>query len=157
MKNNSVFVALSEELFASYTDMSDSELLQHNAMWLTVDSCPGYPCRVSLQDAQVGEQVLALSFTHHDVASPYKAAGPIFVRKQAKKTTCVPGEVPTMLRHRCLSLRGYTSDGMMIDAGVVEGRDLENHIITMFDNKSVEYIHVHNAKPGCFNCEVRRV
>ncbi|MBE0363863.1 hypothetical protein PULV_a1373 [Pseudoalteromonas ulvae UL12] len=85
MKNNFVFVALSEELFASYTDMSDSELLQHNAMWLTVDSCPGYPCRVSLQDAQVGEQVLALSFTHHDVASPYKAAGPIFVRKQAKK------------------------------------------------------------------------
>ena len=48
--------------------------------WLVADQHPGFPCRVSLQDALPGERVLALSYAHHEVESPYQASGPVFIR-----------------------------------------------------------------------------
>ena len=45
------------------------------------DQPVGFPCRVSLEDAPVGEEVLLLPFTHQDSRSPYRASGPIFVRR----------------------------------------------------------------------------
>ena len=156
MKDKFIFEALSEVLFEPYIEMSDRELFKINASWVRVDSYPGYPCRVSLEDAQIGEQVLAISFNHHNADSPYSASGPIFVRKGVKQKSYQEGEVPEMLRHRSLSLRGYNSEAMMVDAKVVEGEDIEVCLSNMFANKHIEYIHVHNAKPGCFNCMVRR-
>lgn len=156
MRDKFVFVALSEVIFEPYLVMSDNELLKANASWLTVDSNPGYPCRVSLEDALIGERVLAISFNHHNAGTPYNASGPIFVRESAKQRSYQEGEVPEMLRHRSLSLRGYNSEAMMIDAIVVGGEDIEICLSNMFGSKQVEYIHVHNAKPGCFNCMVRR-
>lgn len=35
----------------------------------------------SLEDAPVGEPVLLLPFVHQDSRSPYRASGPIFVRR----------------------------------------------------------------------------
>jgi hypothetical protein len=150
------FLALSEHGFESFFSMSDSELAEHGALWIEVDSSPGYPCRISLEDAKVGERVLAMSFAHHDVKSPYNSSGPIFVRENAKRASLEINQVPVMLRHRQLSIRGYTSDAMMIGADVVDGEQLESHLHRLFQNPSIEYIHVHNAKPGCFNCTVVR-
>jgi len=45
---------------------------------------------------------------------------------------------------------------MIIDAEVVEGKELHSHLNKLFQNPSIDYIHVHNAKPGCFNCTVVR-
>lgn len=148
--------ALSKEIFQPFLDLSEEQLATHKASWLTVDSDPGYPCRVSLEDAKVGEKVLALSFLHHDVSSPYRASGPIFVRENAVTANLEIGEIPTMLRHRLLSIRTYDSSHYMIGAQIVQGTDLEAVIVDQFDNDAVEYIHVHNANPGCFNCAVRR-
>lgn len=156
MKGKFVFVALSETLFESYFGMSEGELLKINASWVRVDSHPGYPCRVSLEDAKVGESVLAISFSHHNTDSPYSASGPIFVRKGARQRSYQEGEVPEMLRHRSLSLRGYSSEAMMVDAEMVGGEEIETCLSNMFANKHIEYVHVHNSKPGCFNCLVRR-
>jgi hypothetical protein len=156
MSANFQVVALPERLFESYQDMTPDQLLQHHAAWVSVDSSPGYPCRVTLEDAAVGEDVLALSFAHHQVSSPYRSAGPIFVRKGAKQAVLEVNDVPLMLRHRSLSIRGYNADALMIVAEVAQGSELEDTIARCFENPAVEYLHIHNAMPGCFNCAVVR-
>jgi hypothetical protein len=45
---------------------------------------------------------------------------------------------------------------MMVEADVVEGRLARALIARMFANPEIAYLHVHNAKPGCFNCRVDR-
>ena len=150
------FVALPYDPFASLFDMDDAALQDLGARRMMVVEKPGTPCRVSLQDAEVGETVVLVPFTHHDVASPYRASGPIFVRHRARRASLAPGEVPPMLRHRLLSIRGYDRDGMMVSAEVAEGTALEDVLARMLSQEAVDYVHVHNAKPGCFNCRVER-
>jgi len=65
-------------------------------------------------------------------------------------------EVPEMLRHRLLSIRAYSSGHLMTGAEVVQGKELESAIDRQFQNMNVEYIHIHNANPGCFSCSVFR-
>ncbi len=150
------FIALSAERFAPLFELSDAELAAFGARRRIVDSKPGYPCRVSLADAEVGETVLALPFTHHEVDSPYRASGPIFVRRGAPTAKPAPDEVPAYLGHRLLSLRAYDREAMMIGAEVVEGAVLEAAIRRLLADPRVDYLDVHNARPGCFNCRVER-
>lgn len=149
-------VALERERFANLFQMADQELAAHGARRLLADEHPGYLCRVSFVDAALGESVILTPFRHHDVASPYQSLGPIFVREAA--TTAMPevNEVPPMLRHRLLSVRAYDANAMMKAASVVEGRMLEESVREYFADGSITYLHLHNARPGCFNCLVRR-
>jgi hypothetical protein len=123
---------------------------------MVVEEKPGTPCRVSLEDAEVGETVVLVPFHHHDVASPYRASGPIFVRRGARRATPAPGAVPSFLRHRLLSVRGYDRAGMMVKAEVAAGAELEPVLHGMLSDHAVEYIHLHHARPGCFACRVER-
>lgn len=150
------FVAAEYERFAPLFELSDAELGQLGARRMTVTGKPGYPCRASLVDAEVGETVLLVPYLHHDTCSPYRASGPIFVREGAATARPAPGEVPVMMRHRLLSLRAYDCDGTMIDAEVVRGTEVEEAIGRLFADGRAQYLHVHNAGPGCFNCRVER-
>src|SRR5574341_567011 len=94
--------ALAYEPFAPYFACSDAELQAVGARRLIVDEKPGTPCRVSLADAEIGETVLLVPFTHHDVSSPYRASGPIFVRRDARMAAPAVNEIPLMFRHRLL-------------------------------------------------------
>jgi hypothetical protein len=123
---------------------------------MTADHKPGFPCRVSLVDAEIGEEVILIDYTHQDADSPYRASGPIFVRANAETAKLEINEIPAMLSTRLLSVRAYDERGMMRDAEVVKGADLEERIRAFFANERVAYLHVHNAKPGCFNCRVER-
>ena len=156
MSNDFRVVPIAIEEFLPLFNLSDEQLRERSARWLIADANPGYPCRVSLADAEVGERVLAVPFTHHDVRSPYRASGPVFVREGAKPADLEINEVPLMLRHRLLSLRAYDSSGMMLAAKVVPGVELVDAIIEHFNDPRVNYQHIHNASPGCFNCAVRR-
>jgi hypothetical protein len=149
-------VALQYEPFLPLFRASDEELRARGARRMTVDEKPGYPCRVSLVDAEVGETVVLLTFTHHDVSSPYRASGPIFVREGATTARPAVGEIPTMLRHRLLSVRAYDKAAMLVGADVVEGSELEDAVRRLFTDERVAYLHLHNAKPGCYNCSVVR-
>ena len=136
--------------------MSQEELKQKDIRSCIVDSFPGYPCRISLQDAPVGEEVFLLTHEHHTTKSPYRASGPIFIRKNASSAHLGPNQIPKMLVHRLLSLRSYNSEGMMLDASTVAGTELRSVILDIFKNSQVSYIHIHNAGPGCYNCTVER-
>ncbi len=150
-------VALPVEPFVSLFDLDDADLAEHGARRLIADAKPGFPCRVSLEDAEVGERVILLPYEHHAVASPYRAAGPIFVREQAKHRTPGVNEVPESLRRRLLSVRAFDPDGMMIAADVTEGAELEGPIARFFADPRTAYLHVHNARPGCYACRIERV
>lgn len=156
MSSSFQFVAADAAPFESLFDQTDADLAGIGARRMTADAKPGFPCRVSLADAEVGETVLLLPFVHHDVASPYRASGPIFVRRGAATAQPSPGEVPAMLLHRLLSVRAYDEHGMMGEADVVQGTDLVATIDRFFANERISYLHIHNARPGCYNCSVVR-
>jgi hypothetical protein len=149
-------VALPAEKFQSMFSCSDAELRAMGARRIVVEEKPGVPCRVSLADAEVGETVLLLPFVHHDVDSPYRSSGPIFVRSGVETASPARGEIPVMLRHRLLSVRAYDRDAMLVAAVVVKGSDVEGTIGNLFSDKRASYLHIHNAQPGCYNCSVVR-
>ena len=124
---------------------------------IIVDEKPGFPCWLSLKDAEIGETILAFNYEHHKVSSPYRSSGPVFVRIHAKEAQLKQNEIPKMLKYRYLSLRAYNAEGIMVDATTLFGDQLKNEIQTIFSNHEVAYIQVHNAKPGCYNCQINRV
>lgn len=121
-----------------------------------VDSNPGYPCRISLQDAEVGEIVLLMNYEHQPALTPFRSSHAIFVRENASQAKPERNEVPTMFRHRLLSVRAFDASGMMIDADVVDGERLETVIEPMLKNINTDYLHLHNAKLGCYVGLVKR-
>lgn len=143
--------------FQQLDQLSEEELTQAGVQRLLVDEQPGYPCRVSLVEAEVGEMVYLLTYTHHNTSSPYHASGPIFVRVGAKTAEPAINEIPLILQHRLLSVRAYDERGMMMGAETVPGRDIEPIIQQFLNDLRVSYLHIHNARPGCFNCQVVRV
>ena len=127
-----------------------------NAKWLVAESKPGYPCRVSLKDAEIGENVLLIPYKYHNVQSPYQASGPIFIRENAEAAKLDINEIPEILAKRLLSVRAYNIESLMIHAEIVQGVDLEKVIRHQFSHSNVTYLQIHNANPGCFNCNVNR-
>jgi Protein of unknown function (DUF1203) len=156
MTSDFQIVALSHEDFAHLFSKSDEELAAYGARRLMVDKNPGYPCRVSLMDAAIGEKVILTPFRHHDVESPYRANGPIFVREGVQTAHPEINEIPLMFHHRLLSVRAYNKTAMMKGAKIVEGPALEKAIRDFFADGEIAYLHIHNAAPGCFNCLVQR-
>ena len=120
------------------------------------DSTPGYPCRVSLMHAKPGEELILTSFQHQNANSPYRASGPIFVRKNAVETFTAVNTVPNPLRVRLLSIRAYDSNDLIVDAEVIEGANLEAALAHFLAQESVAYLHVHNARRGCYACRIDR-
>ena len=148
--------ALPLDAFAPLFDLSDAELATRGLRRMIADSKPGYPCRVSLVDAEVGERVLLLPYAHHPVPGPYRASGPVFARETARQAQLAVNEVPESVRTRLLSVRGYDRDGIMVASDVTEGRSLEGTVSRLFSDHRVDYLHLHNARAGCYSCRVDR-
>ena len=148
--------ALPVESFAADFFHTDDALRARGIRRVIADDRPTYPCRVSLQDAVEGERLLLLPHLHHDVDTPYRASGPIYVREAAAQAQPAIDEVPALLRSRLLSLRAYDARGMMVWADVLPGSELEAGIAQLFELERVEYLHLHYAKPGCYACRVDR-
>lgn len=146
---------LPAEPFSDLLTMSDAELAQRHAQRRVADCKPGYPCRISLTEAEPGEQVLLVNYEHLAVDSPYRSSHAIYVRRGERRFDAVD-TVPAMLRSRVLSLRGFDDAGLMTAADIVGGRELETAIAAMFADPKTTYLHVHFAKPGCYAARVDR-
>ena len=138
-----------------WISLSDAELTQRHAVRRTVDRKPGFPCRISLTDAEIGDQVLLINHEHLAVASPYRSRHAIYIRADERTFDAVD-QVPAMLRSRALSLRGFDAAGMMTTADVVDGSELETAIEEMFADPATRYLHAHFAKPGCYAARIER-
>jgi hypothetical protein len=148
--------ALNHSEFEGFFSLSDKELEHKGIKRMIVDEKPGFPCRVSLEDAELGEEVILVSHEFHKTASPYRSLGPVFIRKGVTTKSLENNEIPIMLNHRLLSFRGYDKDGYMKAAVTEKGTETRTAIEKIFDDSNIEYIHIHNSGPGCYNCEVRR-
>jgi hypothetical protein len=152
---------LSVESFIPFFAMSDEELLTHGARRVVArpeDAPLMQPCRVSLGDSEPGEVSILLSYPHHVTpTSPYRASGPIFVREGVNETASFVNHVPAQQRVRLLSVRAYDAAGIMVDADVREGTELEAVIARMFVRDDVALLHAHNARRGCYSCRIDRV
>ena len=149
-------LGLGHQQFEPLFLLSDEQLKEHGGVRRVATESPGYPCRVSLEDASVGEELLLLPYLHQPAASPYRASGPIFVRRGAKQRSLAAGEVPSYVSNRLMSMRAYDAAHMMVAASVCEGVRAAQEIERYFDSDQVAYIHLHNAKQGCFSCRVVR-
>ena len=147
---------LSPEPFRHLYGLSDAELAKHGARRYLVDAPTGYPDRIEMRDASPGETVILLNHVSQDADTPYRASHAIFVREGAEETYDRVDEVPDAMRSRLLSLRAFDKGGMMLDADVIEGREIETVIARFFADPKVDYIHAHNARRGCYAGRIDR-
>jgi hypothetical protein len=147
---------LSAEPFRHLYGLSDSALAQHGVIRYTVDQYPGFPDRIEMRDAAVGETVLLLNHVCQPAATPYHASHAIFVREGATQAYDAVDGIPEVMQSRLLSLRAYTADGMMVDAAVCQGGDVEPTITKLLADDRVGYIHAHNAIRGCYSGRIDR-
>lgn len=147
---------LAAEPFTSLFGLDDEALARNGVRRTIADSKPGFPCRVTLEDAEPGQRVLLLNYVHQPAATPYRASHAIFVREGALQTAAFVDDVPASLRLRPLSVRAFDAAGMMRDADLVDGARLETLLERLLADEETAYLHVHYAKRGCYAARVDR-
>jgi hypothetical protein len=145
---------LPAEPFAELFHLSDEALKQRGAVRQIADS--GSPCRISLTDAEPGEEVLLVNYEHHPVGSPYRMRFAIFVRQGEEQFDAVD-EIPQQLRKRMLAVRAFDANAMMVGHELIHGQQVEPVIERLLDDPAAAYLHVHFASPGCYAARVDRV
>lgn len=148
---------LSPAPFRALYGLSDDELATHGAKRYVADKKPGFPDRIEVRDAEPGETLLLLNYTHQPADNPYRASHAIFVREGAETAYDRIDEIPDVMRVRPLSMRAFDFEDTMVDADIVDGREVEGVIDRFFDNPQVAYIHAHYAKRGCYAARIDRV
>ena len=141
--------------FAPLFALTDAELADRRARRVTATSDRGFPCRVSLADAEAGEQLILLHHVSHDVATPYRSAYAIYVRCGVQQSEYV-GSLPPVFAGRPLGLRGFDGGGMLSDARLAVPGDAAAQIGALFADDAIAYIHAHWAAYGCFAARIDR-
>jgi len=98
------------ETFRPLFGLSDEALAERGVIRRRVDSTPGFPCRITLEDAEPGDTVLLLNYEHQPAETPYRSSHAIYVSEQATETRTAVDEIPGVLRVRkFISLRARRS------------------------------------------------
>jgi len=149
--------ALPADDFRPLFGLSDEALAERGVIRRTVDSPTGFPCRVGLEDAAVGDTVLLLNYEHQPADTPFRASHAIFVNEKARASRRTVDELPPALAVRdAVSLRAFREDGMMIDASFAPKGEVEAGIARHFANPDVAYLHAHTVGWGCYLARIDR-
>ena len=135
---------------------SNAYLAAHGVRRCVADTTPGFPDRVELRDADIGETLLLLNYTHQPAANAYFASHAIFVREGAIAAFDAGDVIPTPLRVRPISLRAFDAAHDMIEADLVDGSVLDEAIRRLLGNDTIAYLHAHYAKRGCYAARIDR-
>ena len=137
-------------------ELNEANRLREEATVVQVaDTSPGYPCRQCLQDADIGEELVLVSYDPFASDSPYRSASPIYLHKSQCGEPRLDKISEQQLR-RQLSIRAFDSAEMMSDAQVIDGKDLERVAVRLFESTDVAFLHVHNVGPGCWALRIER-
>ena len=142
--------------FAPLFAMNEGELTDHRAVRLHAASSAGFPCRVSLRDADEGEELVLVNHVNHDVETPCRNAFAIYVRKDAGEAARYVDECPPVFTGRPIALRGYDGSGMLVGARLAMPGGADEVIRELLDDPQVAYIDAHNAAHGCFAARIER-
>lgn len=147
---------LSAEPFRPLFALDADALAARGVLARTVDAEPGYPCRISLEDARIGETVLLLNHEHQPADTPYRSRHAIYIRRNAEESDLQPDHVPEQLVRRTLSVRAFDAAGMLRQAEVTPGAAFAERAPAMLEDPEVAYLHVHFAGPGCYAARAER-
>ena len=147
---------LAPQAFESLFAMMDGELAARGAMRVTADSPTGFPCRVSLRDADEGEELVLLNHVSHDVKGPFRTTYAIYVRRDAEAPASFTDEAPPYLDSRTLSLRGFGADGLLKHGLLAMPGEADAKIRALLERPEVDTIHAHAATYGCFLARIER-
>ncbi len=147
---------LSPEPFTHLFNQTSEILAAYGAVRKTADAAPGYPCRISLEDAALGEQVILLNHESHTARTPYRSAYAIYIRENQTEAAVYEDALPPVFLNRPIALRMFNAGGMLVGATIAQGDALEAAILQALARDDVDYIHAHNAAHGCFAAEIRR-
>jgi hypothetical protein len=152
-----VVTGLSPEPFRHLFDLSDEALAAQGILRRHVDTSPGFPCRVSLEDAAVGDAVLLMNYEHQPADSPFRSRHAIYVSQGAREARRTVDEIPGAIRRRAfISVRAFDEAGMLLDAEVAPGAELEPIIERQLAMPNVAYLHAHYAAMGCYAARIDR-
>jgi hypothetical protein len=145
---------LDPEAFAPLFEMDEAGLAERNARRAVADG-PGYPCRVSLEEAVPGEALLLVNHVSNDAPTPFRTAHAVYVRNGVERGSYTD-EVPAIFGTRTLGLRGFDSEGMLRGALLALPGEADTRIRELFGRPEVVEIHAHNAALGCFLARIER-
>jgi hypothetical protein len=147
---------LDPEPFRHLFGLPADELRRQGVVRCVADGKPGFPDRIELRDAEPGESVLLLNYTHQPADNPYRASHAIFVLEGARVAYDRVGEVPEAMRIRPMSLRAFDDGDLMVDGDLTDGRTIEEVVERFFKDPRVAYVHAHYAKRGCYAARIDR-
>jgi Protein of unknown function (DUF1203) len=147
---------LDPEPFRHLFGLPDDELARQGVRRVVADEKPGFPCRVSLEDAPLGASMLLLNHEYMALPSPYRARHAIYIREGAEPVEPEPDEIPDVIADRLIAVRAYDNGGWMLDAEIDEGTRIAPIIERMFGSPDTAFIQLHNARRGCFAANVER-
>ena len=150
-----VIRGLDPEPFSRLFDLDAAGLAALNARRVTATADRGFPCRISLEDARAGEELILLHHTSHDVATPYRSAYAIYVRPGVE-AAAYRDRTPPVFEGRPLALRAFDAAGMLQTARLAAPGEADTAIRDLFADDGIAYIHAHNAAYGCFAARIER-
>lgn len=145
---------LAPEPFEPLFAMSEEALAERNARRAVADG-PGFPCRITLAEAEVGEALILVNHVSQDAPTPFRASQAIYVRK-ADAPACLIDEVPPIFGTRTLGLRAFDAQGMLRGALLALPGEADAKIRELLERPEIESIHAHNAALGCFLARIER-
>ena len=146
---------LAPDRFAPLFAMDDAGLAAINACRVTATADMGFPCRISLEDARAGEELILLHHVSHDVETPYRSAYAIYVRPGVDAAR-YRDELPPVFAGRPIALRAFDAAGMLQTARLAGPGEADGAIRDLFDDAAISYIDAHNAAHGCFAARIER-
>ena len=135
--------------------LDDAALAERNARRVTAAADRGFPCRVSLEDARQGESLILLHHTSHDVATPYRSAYAIFVRRDVEAAS-YRDATPSVFDDRVIAMRAFDAEGLLQDTRLAGPGESDGAIRDLFADDAIAYIDAHNAAAGCFAARIER-
>lgn len=147
---------LAPDAFAHLRGADEAALAAAGARRVIAQASRGYPCRITLEDAEEGESLILLHHVSHDVQTPYRSAYAIYVREQAEAPAAYEDALPPVFGGRPLAFRAFDAGGMLRDAALAAPGEADGAIRKLFDNREIAYIDAHNAAHGCFAARVER-
>lgn len=151
-----IVTGLPVEDFQPLFGLDEAELAERNIVRRLVGPSDRAPCRITLEDAPLGQSMLLLNYEHQGAASPYRSSYAIYVSEGATQTRRLKDELPGVFKNRPLALRAFDADGMLVGAELTDYAAIREAIERRFAESSAAYLHVHNAVPGCYAARIDR-
>lgn len=147
---------LARDAYAALLGLTDARLAELGARRVTAEAKPGFPCRVTLDDAEPGESLILFNHVSHDVPNPFRSAYAIYVLESAREPACYVDKTPPVFAGRALGLRGFDAEGMLRGALLALPGEADAAIRALFESPEIHAIHAHNAAAGCFAAKIVR-